>query len=135
MTRNPDAPITIQPAATPPRRRWLSVLDRQAVYPNAYVWFVFVSVMDVIMTTLVLHFGGREANPIAETILAGAGLRGLMLFKFAMVMLVIGCCQAIGERRYRTGRRVIYFAVGVTAVPMILAFAQLLMATPEGLIG
>jgi hypothetical protein len=99
----------------------------QVLYPNAYVWFVFVSAMDVFMTAIILGFGGAEVNPIADSVLSAWGVTGMVIFKFAIVLLVILLCELIGRLRHRTGRRLAYFAVGITAVPMVLAFAQLLV--------
>jgi hypothetical protein len=118
-------------AATPTSpRAWRRAL--QARYPNEYVWFLFVSAMDLIMTSVVLFFGGREANPLANGVLESLGLGGLAVFKFALVGVVIGCCQIIGSQRRRTGLWLARFAVAITAVPMIAAFAQLLVASHAG---
>jgi len=101
--------------------------SQRARYPNESVWFVFVSVMDVFMTTIVLHFGGREMNLIAKAVLDNFGVRGMALFKFILVLIVLASCQIVGGTRYRTGKVLVRAAVIVTAMPMILAFAQLLM--------
>ena len=39
-------------------------LFRVARYPQAYVWFIFVSALDLMMTWVVLYFGGREPRGI-----------------------------------------------------------------------
>jgi hypothetical protein len=105
---------------------------RLALYPNEYVWFIFVSAMDLFMTNIVLHFGGEEVNPLARSVLMTAGLRGLVVFKFALVIVVIVCCEIIGRKQARTGRWLARFAVGITALPMVLAFIQLLAAKLAG---
>jgi F0F1-type ATP synthase membrane subunit a len=61
-----------------------------------------------------------------------AGLRGLVVFKFALVIVVIVCCEIIGRKQARTGRWLARFAVGITALPMVLAFIQLLAAKLAG---
>jgi len=35
-------------------------------YPNAYVWYVFLSTMDILFTWMILTAGGREVNPVAQ---------------------------------------------------------------------
>jgi hypothetical protein len=127
-SRRPDQSEQADPPAqaTSARRR-----GPLALYPNAYVWFIFVSAMDLFLTTVVLYFGGREVNVLANSVLMAWGLRGLAVFKFAMVVVVIGCCELIGRQRPRTGRWLARFAVGVTAIPVVLALSQLLLANSE----
>lgn len=115
------------PASRSALRRFFA---QRARYPNEYVWFVFVSAMDIFMTTIVLHFGGREVNPIAQFVLTNFGLRGLAAFKFVLVLIVIAACQIVGGKRYRTGKVLVRGAVIVTAIPMILAFVQLFSWVP-----
>jgi len=103
----------------------------RASYPNEYVWFVFVSALDVCMTTVILYFGGREANPLANSVLASWGLGGMIVFKFLLVLLVIGCCEMLARRRWRVGRGVARLAVVITAIPIVLAFTQLLRAAAK----
>jgi hypothetical protein len=95
-------------------------------YPNEYVWFVFVSALDLMLTWIVLHFGGREANGIANTILQRFGLVGFVVFKFGLVILVISLCEVIGRHNDRAARRIASFAVVVTCLPVILSLVLLL---------
>ena len=39
------------------------------LYPQAYIWFVFLSAMDVCMTVMVLHWGGSEVNVLADAVI------------------------------------------------------------------
>jgi hypothetical protein len=95
-------------------------------YPNEYVWFVFVSALDLMLTWIVLHFGGREANGIANTILQRFGLVGFVIFKFALVVLVICLCEVIGRHNDRVARRIATFAVAITCLPVLLSIVLLL---------
>lgn len=95
---------------------------RHVLYPNTYLWLVFVSSMDIMMTWVVLHFGGYEANGLAAMALQNHGLPGLVGFKFAFVMLVIVICEVVGRRKRETGFALARAAVGVTCLPVILAF-------------
>ncbi|MCH8054225.1 MAG: hypothetical protein IH895_09205 [Planctomycetes bacterium] len=103
-------------------------LLRNARYPQAYVWFIFVSAMDVMMTWVVLYFGGREVNVLADYILDRWALTGMVIYKFALVIFVIFICEVVGHHRDRLGRRLSIFAVVITLVPVIIAFTHLLGA-------
>ena len=104
-------------------------LLRAARYPQAYVWFIFVSAMDLMMTWVVLYFGGREVNVLADYILDRWALPGMVVYKFTLVVIVIFICEIVGQYRPRLGRRLSIFAVVITLVPVIIAFAHLLGAT------
>jgi hypothetical protein len=101
---------------------------RVASYPSEYVWFVFVSTLDIVFTAIVLHSGGKEVNPLANSVLMTWGLPGLVIFKFTLVLVVIGCCELLARQRDPVGRFVARFAVGISAVPIVIASAQLLRA-------
>lgn len=98
-----------------------------ARYPNAYVWFIFVSAMDTLLTWLILHLGGFEANLLADAILRRFGLSGLVAFKFSLVVMVVLICEAVGRRNDVTGRRLAAWAAALSAIPVVVAFAQLLV--------
>jgi hypothetical protein len=97
------------------------------LYQNHYVWFVFVSALDVMLTWVVLFHDGFEANLIADFIIGRYGLGGLVLYKFAIVAFVVCLCEVIGRRRYSAGRRLATWAVAITCVPVAMALAQLLI--------
>ena len=103
-------------------------LLRNALYPQAYVWFIFVSALDLMMTWVVLYFGGREVNVLADYILDRWALPGMVVYKFALVIFVIFICEVVGHHRPRLGRRLSIFAVLITLVPVIIAFTHLLAA-------
>ena len=92
------------------------------LYPTQYTWFIFVSAMDIMMTWIVLYSGGREVNRVAEVILHRFDLAGLVIFKFAMVILIILICEAVGRRRPAAGRKLATAAIAVTCFPVILSF-------------
>ncbi len=103
-------------------------LLRAARYPQAYVWFIFVSAMDLMMTWVVLYFGGQEVNVLADYILDRWALTGMVVYKFSLVVFVIFLCEVIGHYRPRLGRRLAIFSVLITLVPVIIAFTHLLAA-------
>lgn len=95
------------------------------LYENHYTWFVFVSALDVMLTWVILHAGGREANHLAAAVLERFGLEGLVVFKFALVILVIAICEIVGRRNLATGRRLAAWAVALTCIPLLVAVALL----------
>ena len=100
-------------------------------YQNAYVWLVFVSALDVFLTMLVLYWWtGREVNPIAAAIISHMGFGWTIVFKFALIVLVIVICEIVGRYNDRTGRRLAIAAVVISAVPVAYSFALLFKAEP-----
>ena len=80
---------------------------RHVHYPQYYLWFVLLAALDVMATWVVLHMGGREANAFANWVLQRWQLPGMVLLKFAAVVLVVIICEYIGTQRPKTGLRVI----------------------------
>jgi len=99
----------------------------RVLYPNLYVWFVFVASLDIMMTWIVLWFQGREVNVLAHWVLNRWGLPGMVSFKFILVVFVVLICEVVGRRRLETGRGLARWAVALNSVPVALAFAQLLI--------
>lgn len=101
----------------------------QPLYPNRYVWFVFLSAMDVMMTYVVLRFGGSEANNVAAWILYHWGFIGMIIFKFVLVALVIIICEYVGRRNRSYGRLLIHAGLVLTCLPVVIAFGLLIIET------
>ena len=88
-------------------------------YPNEYVWLVFVSAMDLIMTWIILkRYGGYEANQVADFVITRFGSTGLVLFKFTIVMFVIIVCEIVGRQNESRGRWLARVGVGISALPL-----------------
>lgn len=100
-------------------------------YQNTYVWLIFVSALDIFLTILVLFWWtGREVNPIADAIIKHMGFTWTIVFKFALIILVIVICEVVGRRDDRTGRRLAIAAVVISAIPVAYSFALLFKAAP-----
>jgi len=95
-------------------------------YQNHYVWFVFISALDVMLTWVILFFGGREANHVADFVIGRFGLPGLVMFKFAIVVFVVLLCEIVGRRRHGAGKRLAEWAIAITCIPVAAALYQLL---------
>ena len=104
-----------------------SLLTRSVLYPDVYLWYVFLASLDIMLTWLILQMGGREENALAKWIIAHGGLVGAVLFKFGTVVFVVLICEYIGRRRAKTGRRVAEWAIALTAIPVVVAIVQLLV--------
>jgi hypothetical protein len=126
----PPSPNT---ADSPTARR----ARRSVRYPNAYVWFVFLAALDIMLTYLILHpvlFShdpfmteprGAETNALANWIIERWDVPGMVAFKFLLVVLVVVLCEIIGRHKEQTGRRIAEWAVAITAIPVILALIQM----------
>jgi hypothetical protein len=121
--REPDAPAARRPTRIP------SALSRPVLYPNAYVWYVFLAALDVMLTWLIVCLDGSELNALADRIIWHGDLFGLIAYKFGLVTLVVCICEYVGRRHDRIGRRLAEWAVAISAIPITLAFVQLLYVT------
>lgn len=95
------------------------------LYPKSYKWFVLVSALDVVLTWFILLVGGSEVNVLADAVIASAGLKGILIYKFCLVLLVVVICEVVGRRRPRAGQKLALLAIAVTSVPVILSVLQL----------
>jgi hypothetical protein len=101
----------------------------EMLFQNAYVWFVFVSSLDIMLTWKILDRGGMEVNPVAALVIDHWGMHGAIAFKFALMMFVIVTCEISGRIRPRTGRALSIAAVVVSAAPV--AWSLVLLALHE----
>ena len=132
---------------SPPRDPINAVRRARAVlYPNIYVWYVFLAALDIMFTYLILHpvFSvphdptatapvyeehGEEVNLLADWVIQHGGVPGMVAYKFVLVALVIGICEFVGRRSDRVGRKLAKWAVALNAFPVVVALAQLSWAT------
>ena len=94
---------------------------RHVRYPNHYAWLILVATLDLLLTFIILVFGGREANGLAAGVIARFGLFGLVVFKLAMTLAVILIAEEVGRRDERKGRKFAEYAIVITAFPVIFA--------------
>jgi hypothetical protein len=127
---------------------------RHVLYPNAYVWFVFLAAMDVICTYMIMHPAlfyqpmpagaviadpdsailaseprGQELNPMAAGIIERYGMPGKVAYKFSLVVLVIVICEIVGRAKFASGKRLAEWAVALTAIPVVVAIVQMAVDT------
>ncbi len=101
-------------------------------YQNTYVWLLLAASLDVMLTWIVLFLGGEEVNWLADRVIQTHGLRGMIVFKFGLVVFVILMCEFIGRMRDHTGRRLAVWAVVVNFLPVVWTITQLLFVTILG---
>ncbi len=98
---------------------------RPVLYPDQYVWYVFASSLDIIVTVFVLsHLGMREANTFAQWSIDRFGTWGLIGLKFLSVILVVCVCEYIGRRKHVAGRRLACWSILASLLPVLAALAQ-----------
>jgi hypothetical protein len=106
---------------------WLSLPEMR--FQNAYVWFVFFSALDIMLTWAILRRGGREVNPIANEIIEMWGLAGAIIFKFSLTVLVVIVCEVVARKRHEMAQRLAFAAVIISAMPVAWSMALLLRHT------
>ena len=122
----PECGGCIVPADRPTRPSKLGWLSLPAMrYPRPYAWFVVVSALDIVFTWTVLLLGGKEVNAIADMVIAFAGAKGIIIYKFCLVVLVIVLCEVIGRRRNKVAKRLAEWSVALTAIPVVMSIYQL----------
>ena len=88
-------------------------------FQNAYVWIIFVSSLDIMLTWRILDRGGMEVNPLAALVIDAWGMQGAIAFKYALMMWVILACEFLARMKGNAGRLLAYTAVVVSATPVV----------------
>jgi Domain of unknown function (DUF5658) len=100
----------------------------EMLFQDAYVWFVLVSVLDLMLTWIILLLGGSEVNVIADAVIKHTGAAGMVMYKLCLTMFVIVMCEVIGRRRRPAGLKLAEWSVAVSAIPVVLSLVQLYVA-------
>jgi len=98
-------------------------------YPNAYVWFVFFSALDIMLTWAILKRGGQEVNPLAHQVISAWGLNGAIIFKFSLTIMVVLVCEFTARQRERLARALAMLAMIVSGVPVFYSLGLLMIHT------
>ena len=88
-------------------------------FPNLYLWLVFLSALDVVMTRIILYFGGIEVNPVAKWVIEIGGQMGMSLFKFFIVAFVILVCEYAATLDVKTAKKLAIAGCCITALPVL----------------
>lgn len=100
----------------PPTNR--SLLNRNLLYPNAYVLLLILSAMDVMLTWMIIRLGGSEVNPIADGVIDLWGLNGMIVYKFVLIAAFISMCESVGSLREPAGRSLSRVSLLIASVPV-----------------
>lgn len=72
-------------------------------------WLILLGLADLVLTAMLLRSGAvREANPVGKLFLKLGGLRGLVWFKCAALLLIAVVAQLIARRRPQTAKAVMW---------------------------
>jgi len=113
----PSADQSIDAQANPR----FTLLTRHMHYPNAYAWLLLLSSMDIMLTWVILLFGGSELNPLADQIIDHFGLTGMIIYKFGLIVFFITICEIVGTLRDSTGWLLSRLSVMIACVPVFWA--------------
>ena len=102
------------------------------LFPDRYLWLVFLSALDVMLTRVILFLGGAEVNPVADAVIHDWGMPGLSVFKFLIIAFVIVACEYIGRTSRRQGRRLAIIGVFIAAFPVLWSSILLIQMSMEG---
>ena len=125
MTQSSEERDAVQSQA---RKHWWGPV----LFPDRYLWLVFLSALDVMLTRVILFLGGNEVNPLAEMVIFRWGMPGLSLFKFVIVAFVIGACEYVGRSSRSKGRMLAIIGVCIAAFPVLWSSFLLLEMAMEG---
>ncbi|MEY3143201.1 MAG: hypothetical protein RLY21_1694 [Planctomycetota bacterium] len=88
-------------------------------FQNAYVWIIFISSLDIMLTWKILIRGGIEVNPVAAVVIDAWGMHGAIAFKFALMMWVIVACEILARLKRNAGRFLAGAAIVISASPVV----------------
>ncbi|GJQ29812.1 MAG: hypothetical protein HBSAPP03_16960 [Phycisphaerae bacterium] len=96
------------------------------LYPTQYVWYIFASTLDILMTyAIIWKLGGREVNAVARHFIEHYGGHwGLIILKYLTVVLVVAICESVGRRNGLLGRRLAVAAIIISAFPVGYGIVQ-----------
>ena len=122
MQHEPESVAASTDAPAPASKSMpMSLLTRHMRYPNSYAWLLLLSSMDIMLTWVILLFGGSEVNPLARQIIDHFGLPGMIIYKFALIVFFITICEIVGTLRDSTGWLLSKFSVMIACVPVVWA--------------
>lgn len=125
----PSDPQTMAKGVATAAVRFLDVPPM--LFQQAYVWAVFLSTLDIMLTWIILARSGTEINPVAREVIHLWGLPGAIAFKFALVMLAIVICEVVGRQRPGTGWGLACTTALINAIPVGWSFALIGLNWPH----
>lgn len=123
--RQPDAQVAANSAATGPPCQSNPWWRQAVLHPDLYIWYVLFASMDLMLTWKILKLDGYEVNPLADWVLQKYDMPGLVLYKYALVIVVVTVIEFVGRAKPSVGRRLAEWSVAITFIPVGVALTLL----------
>ena len=114
-------------------------LQYHFTYGQQYQWLIIASILDFMITFVILNLGGLEVNPSALAVIKFGGFPMLICYKFALLGIIISICEGIYRHDKEKSDMLVRLAIMVSAVdrlgshhpisPRMLAFSTCLWQT------
>lgn len=104
---------------TSPLRRIRKIFFSELPLQTETTTFILVSVLDIFMTYVLLRFGGREANPIANLFLTLGGIPAMVLWKMATVAFVASIAQVVATKNLRRAKSLLHLATAIVGCVVV----------------
>jgi len=111
-------PAEAEDARRPAKTTGFALLNHHLRYPRAYAWLLLFSALDVILTWIIINYGGSEANPVADAVIDRWELDGMVVYKFVLIAVFILICEGVGALRDSTGRVLSRVSIAIACVPV-----------------
>lgn len=106
---------------------WRWIFHQRLPLETETARFILVSVLDVVMTYILLSVGGfRESNPFADYFIDHWGAKGMIYFKMGLVAFVTVLAQIIARHRLAAARWVLNLGTAAAAVVVAYSFGLFL---------
>ena len=123
------------PQSESDRRHSIGFWSRQLPLETETCFFILVNALDVFMTYALLSHGPefQESNPLANSLLANYGFKGMVYFKFILVAFVTIVAQIIARTHPTTARWLLI--IGTAIVSLVVIYSCFLWIQFSGYFG
>lgn len=91
-----------------------------------YAWLVVIAIFDAMCTSIILHPGGYEANPLAAAVIHRGGILGMVIYRVAIVVtiLILVLCEWLWKGSPAHVRMAILTSLIISVSPEAIGLAQ-----------
>jgi hypothetical protein len=113
------------------------LFNRDVLLGQEYLAFLLLNLFDLFLTGYIFSHNGLEANGLAAYILSKFGRRYFAIYKFVMVVVIIGICEIVGTKSVPKARWImllgcsVYFGVVLYESYLIYKFITLPAVTQD----
>ena len=93
----------------------------------AWQWLVIASVLDFMLTFVILGLGGLEVNPTALAVIQSGGFQLLIIYKFSLLCIIITICEGLRKRDEAKSQMLVRLALMVWFIPPAFASLQIFL--------